>query len=192
MERRLKTLANSDDEKLADAVLASAQQIWKAGLGAFSVAEQEGGKVFSKLVKQGNDMQKRTRQLAEIKVSGVTRSVTKMADNVEKQASGSWDKIEQVFEDRVSRTLASLGVPTGRDVRNLSKRVEELSQTVAALSTKKSPLKETVEPLTKATTVAKAAPRTRARKVTVKGVSATKKTVTAKNKMTKPATSSEK
>lgn len=137
MEKKLKALAKAENEKLADAVLASAQQIWQAGLGAFAVAEAEGGKVFNKLVKEGVDIQKRTRRLAEIKVSGVTDSVTKIADNVGKQAYGSWDKIEQVFEDRVARTLATLGVPTSRDIRTLTQRIEELSHSVAALSIKK-------------------------------------------------------
>lgn len=82
-------------------------------------------------------MQKRTRRLAEIKVSGVTDTVTKMADNVGRQASGSWDKIEQVFEDRISRTLSSLGVPSNTDIMQLRQRLDELTQTVEELSSKK-------------------------------------------------------
>ena len=137
MVKKLKSLTKSDDKQLAEAVRTSAQQIWQAGLGAFAKAQEEGGKVFAKLVKEGTDLQKRTQKLAEGKVSGVTDTVTKMADNVSKQASGSWDKLEQVFEDRVSRSLASLGVPTKKDVQTLTKRVEELSKSVAALSGKK-------------------------------------------------------
>jgi poly(hydroxyalkanoate) granule-associated protein len=137
VEKKFRELLKEDDEKLVDAVLASAQQIWQAGLGAFAVAEQEGGKVFARLVKEGVDMQKRTRRLAEIKVSGVTDTVTKMADNVGRQASGSWDKIEQVFEDRITRTLSSLGVPSNTDIMQLRQRLDELTQTVEELSTKK-------------------------------------------------------
>lgn len=137
MVKKLKTLAKSDDKQLADAVRTSAHQIWQAGLGAFAKAQEEGGKVFAKLVKEGTDLQKRTQKMAETKVSGVTGTVTKMADNVSKQASGSWDKLEQVFEDRVSRSLTSLGVPSKNDIQTLTKRVEELSKAVAALSGKK-------------------------------------------------------
>lgn len=137
MVKKLKTLAKSDDKQLAAAVRTSAQQIWQAGLGAFAKAQEEGGKVFAKLVKDGTDLQKRTRHLAEDKVSGVTDTVTKMAESVSKQAAGSWDKLEQVFEDRVSRSLSSLGVPSQKDIQKLTKRVEELSKSVAALSGKK-------------------------------------------------------
>lgn len=137
MVKKLKALAKSDDTQLAEAVRTSAQQIWQAGLGAFAKAQEEGGKVFAKLVKEGTELQKRTQQLANGKVSEVTGTVVKMADNVSKQAVGSWDKLEQVFEDRVSRSLKSLGVPTQDDIQMLTKRVEELSKAVAALSGKK-------------------------------------------------------
>jgi poly(hydroxyalkanoate) granule-associated protein len=137
MVKKLKALSKSDDKQLADAVRTSAQQIWQAGLGAFAKAQEEGGKVFAKLVKEGTDLQKRTQRRAEDKVSGVTDTVTKMADNVSKQASGSWDKLEQVFEDRVSRSLASLGVPTKKDIQTLTKRVEDLSKSIGTLGGKK-------------------------------------------------------
>lgn len=143
MVKKLKALAKTDDTQLAEAVRTSAQQIWQAGLGAFAKAQEEGGKVFAKLVKEGSALQKRTQQLANGKVSDVTGTVVKMADNVSKQAAGSWDKLEQVFEDRVSRSLKSLGVPTQEDIHALTKRVEELSKAVEALSGKKPAAKKT-------------------------------------------------
>jgi len=138
MVKKLKALAKSDDIQLAEAVRNSAQQIWQAGLGAFAKAQEEGSKVFTRLVKEGGDLQKRTQKLAEYKVSGVTDTVSKMAGNVGKQASGSWDKLEQVFEDRVSRALGRLGVPSQKDIQALSKHVEELNNSVALLTRKKS------------------------------------------------------
>ncbi len=174
MVKKLKALSKSDDKQLADAVRNSAQQIWQAGLGAFAKAQEEGGKVFAKLVKEGTDLQKRTQKLAEDKVSGVTGTVSKMAGNVGKQASGSWDKLEQVFEDRVSRSLASLGVPTQKDIQILTKRVEELSKAVAALSGKKmpapksapksAPKKAAAKPTTTKKTAAKASPKAAVKK----------------------------
>ena len=137
MVKKMKALAKSDDRQLAEAVRTSAQQIWQAGLGAFVKAQEEGGKVFAKLVKEGTDLQKRTQKLTEGKASEVAGTVTRVADSVSKQAAGSWDKLEQVFEDRVSRSLQSLGVPTQKDIQTLTQRIEELSNTIAALSGKK-------------------------------------------------------
>lgn len=139
MVKKLKALSKADDKQLAEAVRTSAQQIWQAGLGAFAKAQEEGGKVFAKLVKEGTDLQKRTQRLAEGKVQEVTGTVSKVADSVSKQAAGSWDKLEKVFEDRVSRSLKTLGVPTQKDIQALTKRVEELNKAVAALSGKKAP-----------------------------------------------------
>jgi len=132
MAKKLKTLA-ADDKQLASAVRNSAQQIWQAGLGAFAKAQEEGGRVFAKLVKEGTALQKRTRDLAEDKVSEVRDTV----NGVGKQAAGSWDKLEQVFEDRVSRALGSIGVPTQKDVQELNKRVEALTRAVEELTGKK-------------------------------------------------------
>lgn len=137
MVKKLKAQTKSDDRQLAEAVRTSAQQIWQAGLGAYAKAQEEGGKVFAKLVKEGTDLQQRTQKLAGDKVSGVSDTVSKMADSVSKQASGSWDKLEQVFEDRVARSLASLGVPSQKDILALTQRVEALTKSVATLSGKK-------------------------------------------------------
>jgi poly(hydroxyalkanoate) granule-associated protein len=149
MDSKFKTLAADEDEKLVDAIRSSAQQIWQAGLGAFAIAEAEGGKVFAKLVKEGAEIQNRTRRLAEIKVAGMTDSVSKMADDVGRQASGSWNKIEQVFEDRVSSTLATLGVPTSKEMQALTERVNRLSQMVAGLSAQTAAVADPVKRIVK-------------------------------------------
>jgi poly(hydroxyalkanoate) granule-associated protein len=171
MVKKMKALAKSDDKQLAEAVRTSAQQIWQAGLGAFVKAQEEGGKVFAKLVKEGTDLQKRTQKLTEGKASEVAGTVTRVADSVSKQAAGSWDKLEQVFEDRVSRSLQSLGVPTLKDIQTLTQRIEELNKTVAALSGKN-------------TVVAKAPAKSAAKKVAAKPAIARKtasKTATRKS-----------
>ena len=149
MVKKLKTLAKTEDKQLASAVRTSAHQIWQAGLGAFAKAQEEGGRVFSKLVEEGTNLQRRTRSMAEDKVSEVTGTVTKVADGVSKQASGSWDKLEQVFEDRVARALSTIGVPTQKDIQELTRRVEQLSRAVAAATGKKIPAAKT-EPKTAA------------------------------------------
>ncbi len=151
MVKKLKSLAKDDDKQLANAVRNSAQQIWQAGLGAFAKAQEEGGRVFSKLVKEGSDLQKRTRSLAEGKVSDVRDTVSGLAEGVTGKAVGSWDKLEQVFEERVARALGSIGVPTQKDIQALNQRIEQLSKAVAELSGKKVPLaKAAVKPAAKA------------------------------------------
>jgi poly(hydroxyalkanoate) granule-associated protein len=134
MIKKLKELGADDDNQLASAVRASAHQIWQAGLGAFAKAQKEGGRVFSELVQEGAALQKRTRSLAEDRMSEMTEAVGKVAGGVGKQAAGSWDKLEQVFEERVARALGTIGVPTRKDIEALGRQVEQLREMVADMA----------------------------------------------------------
>jgi poly(hydroxyalkanoate) granule-associated protein len=138
MVKKMKSAADvkADNSQLAAAVKESAQQIWLAGLGAFAKAQEEGTKVFETLVKEGGSIQMRTRAVAEEKLGEVTGKVTKVAGEVSKQATQSWDKLEQVFEQRVERALNRLGVPTSKEIHALIARVEELNASVQALGGK--------------------------------------------------------
>ena len=111
----------------------SAQQIWLAGLGAFAKAQEEGGKVFDTLVKDGMSMQRKTQAAAEEKLSEATSKMEKMATEISSKASGQWDKLETIFEGRVSKALNKLGVPTAEDIEELSERIDELNRNLARL-----------------------------------------------------------
>jgi poly(hydroxyalkanoate) granule-associated protein len=143
MVTKRKTLSSANDNQLAETVRSSAQQIWQAGLGAFAKAQEGEGKVFAKLVKEGTALQKRTQTLPDGKVAGIADTVSRIADSAGKQASGSWDKLEQVFEDRVARSLTSLGVPTREEIQALARCIEELNDTVAALAGRNAPAAKT-------------------------------------------------
>ncbi len=126
-EKRLKDKSN--EKQVLGSVVDSARQIWLAGLGAFSKAEEEGGKLFESLVKEGEEVEARTRKTAEEKVEEVKGKM----EEVKNKVSDTWDGLEQLFEDRVARVLNRLGVPTNDDVQELSKRVEELHESVKVL-----------------------------------------------------------
>ena len=119
--KKLKSVGK--DGQLSATIRESAQQIWLAGLGAFAKAQQEGNKVYDALIREGEAIQQKTRKVTEDKV-------TEMAA----KATGTWDKLEQVFENRVARSLNSLGVPTKDDVAQLAKRVAELKAEVEKLN----------------------------------------------------------
>ena len=122
------------DSQLAGAVKDSAQQIWLAGMGAFAKAQAEGGKVFDALVKEGVSLQRKTTAVAEERLGEVTGKMSAMASDVTSKAGASWDKLENIFEERTAKALGKLGVPTAKDVAELARRVEELSAAVAKLS----------------------------------------------------------
>src|SRR5438105_9415289 len=95
--------------QLAGTVKESAQQIWLAGLGAFSKAQEEGGKVFEALVKEGTSLQRKTQAAAEEKITEATSRMANMAGDVTAKAGQQWDKLEAIFEERTSRALGKLG-----------------------------------------------------------------------------------
>jgi poly(hydroxyalkanoate) granule-associated protein len=139
MVKKLKQLAEQAPagNPLAEQVRESAQQIWLAGLGAFGKAQSEGQKVFQALVQEGASLQKRTRAaVGGDKVAEMSKMAGKMAGQAGGKANAAWDKLEQVFEDRVARALGSLGVPTRADMENLAKRVDALNASVKALGTR--------------------------------------------------------
>ena len=132
-DKKLKKLSKKDEQNpqgTAKVIMDSANQIWLAGLGAFSKAQEEGGKIFDALVKEGSDLEAKTRKTTSAKVHEVRGVVEGTVSQVQQRASKSIDKLEQVFEDRVARALNALGVPTSKDVQELSRRVEELQNAV--------------------------------------------------------------
>ena len=139
MVKKLQKL-NADKKKsnaqLSSTVKDSAQQIWLAGLGAFSKAQEEGGKVFEALVKEGMTIQRKTQAVAEEKITEATNRMTHMASDIGSKAQGQWDKLENIFEDRVAKALAKLGVPSARDLDALSARVDALAKSSKAASAK--------------------------------------------------------
>ncbi|MCE2989746.1 MAG: phasin family protein [Burkholderiales bacterium] len=121
--------ATLSEQQMAKQVMESAQQIWLAGLGAFSKTQAEGKKVFETLVKQGEALEQRTRHVAEATMETARDQATKTVE----LASGKFDKLEQVFEARVHKSLNRLGVLTSKDVEALSAQVAELADAVRAL-----------------------------------------------------------
>ena len=141
----------SKSSHLAGAVKDSAQQIWLAGMGAFSKAQEEGTKVFEALVKEGMSLQKKTQGMAEDKIGEVTGKMSAMADTVTAKAGQNWDKLEAIFEQRTAKALNKLGVPTSKDVDALVQRVDALAAAVAKLSkaapAKAAPVEKAAKPV---------------------------------------------
>ena len=74
------------------------------------------------LVKEGEAVQARAGKAASAQMT-----------RLGKTATGSWDKLEQVFEERVSKSLNRLGVPTYGDIQALNRHVSELNTNVRQL-----------------------------------------------------------
>lgn len=172
---------------LSASVKDSAQQIWQAGLGAFTRAQAEGSKAFEALVKEGVSIQRKTQAAAEGKINEATAKMSTMANDISNKATGQWDKLENIFEERVAKALNKLGVPSAKDVNALIARIDELNQAVQKLTPKAPAAAKTTKTMAKKAApapkapVAKKAPakkatatKTAAKKAVRKGATATK------------------
>lgn len=110
-------------------IRASANRIWLAGLGAFAKTQEEGEKLFESLVKEGEAVEQRAKQAAEAQYAGAKSKVVEFRGKANQQ----FDRLEELFQERVAQTLARLGIPTQEDIQELTKRVEALNESILAL-----------------------------------------------------------
>ena len=153
-----------DPAHMTDAMKAQAQQIWLAGLGAFSKAQQDGAKAFEKLVHDGISMQRKAQSTAEEKLAEATQRATQAAQHLNERASGQWDRLEGLFEERVAKALHRMGMPSIHDLQNLQARIDALEAKLHA-----SPKAKATSTVTKAA-AKKTAPPSKPKKASTKKV----------------------
>ncbi len=165
MVKKLQKKSSTTQSAVKGAVAGSAKQIWQAGLGALTRAQAEGTKAVESLVKESMSIQRKTAAAAEGKISEATNKMSTLATDITSKANGQWDKLENIFEERVAKALNKLGVPSAKDVNALIARIDELNKAVQKLSVKAPAAKAT----TKVAAVTKPAPKAPSKaRVTVK------------------------
>jgi poly(hydroxyalkanoate) granule-associated protein len=110
------------NSQLSDKIKESARQIWLAGLGAYNKAEEDTGKIFDKLVKEGEELESMTRGAVEKRFKAVEGRV----EGVRDKATNTFGKLESVFDQRVSAALERLGIPNKKEVDGLKKHIKQL------------------------------------------------------------------
>lgn len=122
-------LKNIIETPMAANIRESANRVWLAGLGAFAKTQEEGEKLFQNLVKEGEQVEKRARKAAEARIEDAKGKVVEFRGKANEQ----FDRLEELFQERVARVLNRMGVPTQEDIQELSKRVEALNESIMAL-----------------------------------------------------------
>lgn len=116
----------------ARGMMESAQQIWLAGLGAMSKAQQEGGRFFETLVEEGAQVQEKTRNYTQAQFEQAQRRAGPWINEARKRTTDAFGKFEQMFDQRLARAMSRMQIPTREDFDSLSERVEELAREVRA------------------------------------------------------------
>lgn len=125
----------AQEKNVQEELKESVHRIWLAGLGALAAAEEEGSKLFSRLVDRGRDVESK----GKVEVDKVKAEVDKMKTKAESTFDTWGDKLGEKFDDRLTATLHRLGVPTRDEIRNLTQRVEELNAKVEQLKPRVTP-----------------------------------------------------
>ena len=111
-------------QELTEKALERNRDIWLAGLGAFSKARDESGELFNKLIETGEKFEDKYKQMVD---DSSDSAIKKVNDLFEKIPSPS-DKIEDIFDSRVARSLTRMGImPTVNALQALSDRVDSLN-----------------------------------------------------------------
>lgn len=125
-----------EKERQVPVIRDSAHQIWLAGLGALSLAEDQSGKLFKALVKRGKGFEDATKdRIDEVRAK---LDVRKAANNVV-------DRISDTFDDSVNGVLVRLGIPSKKEIEGLTKRVERLTKTIEETPAKRIPRRATTK-----------------------------------------------
>lgn len=189
MVKKLQKKTSSAKSAVQD-VTGSAKQIWQAGLGALTRAQAEGTKAVESLMKESMSIQRKTTAAAEGKISEATNKMSTLATDITSKANGQWDKLENIFEERVAKALNKLGVPSAKDVNALIARIDDLNKAVQKMAVKApAPKAAATKAAPKAKVAAKAAPKAapQAKPATPKATAPTKVKAAPKKASNKPA-----
>lgn len=106
------------------------RKVWLAGLGAYVKAGQEGYDYFKDLVKAGEGVEKQGKQAVHEKVDAVNERIDEVKHDAVEAVEGRLEQIEHAFDKRVARALNRVGMPSRKDLNDLSERLEQLSALV--------------------------------------------------------------
>ncbi len=124
----------STQSQLLDVV----HQVWLAGLGAASKAQHGAPKLLDELIREGARVHADTRGAAEKALRGalgeVQATLNARVKQVRGQASDAFESLEKIFQTRVHRALAQLGVPSAEEIKFLSRRVDALNANIDRLA----------------------------------------------------------
>lgn len=120
--------------KAQEQLLQGVQQVWLAGMGAIARAQKDGPAAFTDAVAEGMKLLGQSRSNAQRMVrdafDAAQETLQSRVDGVRGQAQETWDNLESLFQSRVQRAMHDLGVPTANEIRDLTRRVTELNESV--------------------------------------------------------------
>lgn len=113
-------------KNMQDDLKDSAHKIWLAGLGAMTMAGEEGSKLLKSLIEKGEEFEGRAR--------GSVDAVTRPFEGAKDKAGDFFGRMENMVNDRVVAALQKFGVPTRDEINELTNRVDKLMDAISKLN----------------------------------------------------------
>lgn len=105
--------------EVASGLAESARNMWLAGLGALSVAENAGTKVFNALVEEGKSWEEQRRKQQ--------KQTAEQVKSITEEGSRAVEAVEARVREEVNDALRRIGVPQRDDIDELRHQVDALS-----------------------------------------------------------------
>jgi poly(hydroxyalkanoate) granule-associated protein len=121
MNKRVRTVGDQA-KRMGDDVVKLGRNVWLAGLGAYSLAEEETRNAFDRLISRGEKFEKDEKNV-----------VGKSIDQASGKVREFGHKVEDTVQTTVTSVLHRAGVPSRDEIRTLIERVEELNKKVEKL-----------------------------------------------------------
>ena len=128
---QLKNQVKKQIDEISQSATKSAHEVFLAGLGAAAYTQEEGGRLFDRLVTRGRKVEAEGKK----KVTAGKKQI----DTVTRKANKAFDKISGQVDGRLQKLVHRLGIPNQDQIRLLTDRVAELTRKVEGLQ--KSPVK---------------------------------------------------
>jgi|GEM_PF-2514735 len=127
-----------DFTKLSEELVERGRDVWLAGLGALSMAEDKGSAFFGSLVERGKDFEEKGRRRVNAAAEEVgslqEQALGQVGEGVGK-VGGTITKLEDKMTAVVDRALAKIDVPSRSEVQDLTGKVDDLAKRVEKLAT---------------------------------------------------------
>lgn len=120
----------SEDDTLQNELSERGREVWLAGLGALATVEEEGTKLFNRLIDRGQEFEAERRD----EIENVTEKAREQRDEALSQIEEVGEETQSALTNTVNSALERFGVPTRNEVDRLTDRVEALSQRVEELT----------------------------------------------------------
>lgn len=101
-----------------------ARDVWLAGLGALSIVEDQGAKLFRALVQEGKSWEKTRRKEAEAALKEAEEEGAKTAEAAQEALD---EQVARRVRDRVDAALNRAGVPTRAAMDDLRQQIDDLA-----------------------------------------------------------------